>query len=422
MITQMSSCRVALPLLVFLLYGCTGAAELNRGPSPVLKADHVESASRDMHRILGALRSDAANGLGDASWYEVTLAGFNYVDDQCVAYFDRLFFLDRQRAAAKSGLDGFGQTTNAILAITEASKLSMTVVAQAFGLASHMTDVVANSYLYTLPPASTLAFVRKTQRAYRDGVALKQQSIQTPTSAYHEIQQYLELCLPPTIEAGLVSHINNAEAIPAPGSAEVRVIVGSDMNVQERVKNTPVIRAEDRVTTKPPRQKLSTQQAEAADIFTDNSYYDKDVKILQRKFCVPPGPVGPSTKTRIKAAIRLFEDWQQNEKGVHADGKINPIEFIIAIKGRDCDIGGKFKNIFEAEKLSTVEAVEDFIIQLNKNIPEQSIDTNVPLSSEADSVLRRKITQANIHYKINDYDGQMKDQVTHHLFKKLNIH
>ena len=80
--------------------------------------------------------------------YIITLAGFNFVDEQCDAYLHELFIIDQDRDKLKAGLNSAGLVTNAILAATPASKTSMAIVAQAFGLSSQFTDTVANSYLY----------------------------------------------------------------------------------------------------------------------------------------------------------------------------------------------------------------------------------------------------------------------------------
>src|ERR1700730_15736131 len=97
---RLSICFTFFPLLSgCILEGASGV----RGPAPIMDAGQVEAASANTYRILSALAADANQDLKTpASWYSVTEAGFNFVDDQCTAYFDQLFFLNRQREAAKS--------------------------------------------------------------------------------------------------------------------------------------------------------------------------------------------------------------------------------------------------------------------------------------------------------------------------------
>lgn len=196
-----------------------------------MNASDVEAASKNRAAILNALSRDAGyDGSSHVNMYQLTLAGFNYVDDSCSQYFDRLFKLSRQRDAAKSTLSVVGQASDAILLATGASKLTMAIVAQAFGLASSMTDIAAGTYLYQLPPAPTKKFVETLMAAYKDGVSRQRDMITSPTMAYSYIRGYLNLCLPATIEGELIDHVSSATAVADPGltGASLRVRVASD--------------------------------------------------------------------------------------------------------------------------------------------------------------------------------------------------
>ncbi len=144
-----------LPIISFGLVGCNELG-LRRGPAPVLDATAVQTAASNQETIIQALADDAGvHGNPTDYYYRVAEAGFNFVDDQCQAYFDTIFFIDRERSQIKSGLAAAGATTAAILGVTNASTLSMSVVASAFGFASATTDIVAGTYLYSLPPSTT---------------------------------------------------------------------------------------------------------------------------------------------------------------------------------------------------------------------------------------------------------------------------
>src|SRR3954465_15420206 len=72
-------------LLTVGLAGCLGPRS---SLGPILDATSVESASNNTRRILEALGSDALpDPVAPSDWYLVAQAGFNYVDDQCKAYF-----------------------------------------------------------------------------------------------------------------------------------------------------------------------------------------------------------------------------------------------------------------------------------------------------------------------------------------------
>jgi peptidoglycan hydrolase-like protein with peptidoglycan-binding domain len=216
-------------LVLFASAGCAPEYSWDRryGPSPILQAPTVEASVNNQIRILNALAADANISPGAPYYYyNIAEAGFNFVDDECTAYFNTLFFLDRQRERDKSVLLSAAQTTNAILSVTGAATKTLAVVAQAFGLGVNLTDIVANTYLYQLPPAVTLGFVKELRLAYRNGAAVRRAEINSPVKAYTQIQEYLSLCLPPTIESKLVEVIKAARAFPDPVTGANRTTFG----------------------------------------------------------------------------------------------------------------------------------------------------------------------------------------------------
>lgn len=217
-------------IAIITLSACNSESFSLQAVDPKLDATTVVKATNERQTIMAALYQDASfgvaqtegsvtgkmplNAFDSASWYETTLAGFNFVDDQCSDYFSQLYELDRNSRATVAGLGAFAQTASAILAVTGADVLTITSVAQAFGLATSLTQITANSFLYRLPPAATRDFVRSTMGAYREGVAQEANSINNPAIAYSYIRGYLDLCLPVTIEGMLVDTVSSIEATP----------------------------------------------------------------------------------------------------------------------------------------------------------------------------------------------------------------
>ncbi|UDL89434.1 hypothetical protein LGH82_30985 [Mesorhizobium sp. PAMC28654] len=242
-----------LPIFV-LLAGCIG------GPESVDKsftATRVVSESAKVKTILNALAVDANYSGRSYTMYDVTQAGFNFVDTQCMAYLQGLADLDSNRRALKQTLGGFGQTTGAILGVTGAGALSMAVVAQAFGLAQGLTDVYADRFLHSMPPGSTEQFVRKLMDAYRNGTADRRSLIDSGPAAYHEIQSYLRLCMPVEIEARIVDHISDSSAIPVPGNGATQVVVGSPVTTEQKAVRDavrPIEKATDKLPSVRPVQ------------------------------------------------------------------------------------------------------------------------------------------------------------------------
>ncbi|MGX8008416.1 hypothetical protein ACVDG8_005050 [Mesorhizobium sp. ORM8.1] len=268
------------------------------GVPPVIDATSVEQSSGRISRIMNALSRDTGGG----TYYDLTEAGFNYVDDRCMEYFSELYYLDRRREATKAGLGAFSQTTNAILAATGASSLSMVAVTQAFGLASNLTDIAAGTYLYQLPPATTLTFVRKLQGAYRDAVAAKASQINTPTASYHLIQDYLSLCLPPVIEAKLVEHVADAAATPVKGGSISNIEI--DVRTNSPLPRKPEIIQEVRQPAKPVTPPVKVQP------FAQGNYEPRlsrdRVARIQRTLCVArvDGIISGDTRSAIDDFFR----------------------------------------------------------------------------------------------------------------------
>jgi hypothetical protein len=222
------SLRIALALLLLSAAGCT-AYPNRRGLGATLDPVSVQNASSNTTVILDALAQDArVDTTFPPNWYFVTEAGFNYIDDQCRSYFTELFFLNRERERDKAALLAGSAASAAILGLTGASKVTLGIVAQAFNLGGTAADLIAGTYLYQLPPATTLGFVKELQTAYREGALARRPAINSAPAAYHAIQDYLALCLPPTIEAKIAEHISTARVVPDLGTgASIGLTVAS---------------------------------------------------------------------------------------------------------------------------------------------------------------------------------------------------
>jgi hypothetical protein len=292
----------ALLCLALCLGGCSDW-EQRHGIDPIISPAAVEVSTSNQMRILEALARDASIQLGaPAPWYEVTQAGFNYVDDECRAYFNAIFFLNRDKDQLKSGLAAAGATTAAVLGVTGASAKSIAIVAQAFGLGVVSTDLVAGTYLYQMPPSVAQGFVKEMQLAYRDGAASRRLLINTPSSAYHAIQDYLSLCLPPTIEAKISEHVAGAKAIPDPttgnGNASFGITVATPQTVTRAQVRQAII---GNVETPLPRPPVNAPVI-TPDRMTDfeRSLSTKDIMAMQAALCVPQdgklGPIGSQTR------------------------------------------------------------------------------------------------------------------------------
>ncbi len=172
------------------------------GPSPVMSASAASKSASDQVAIVSAFQRVSASSV---DYFSATLAGYNFVDEQCDSYMRALFVLDKDRELTRSGIDAVGQVTNAILGVTSASKLTMGVVTQAFGLGGQFSDDLFKGYLYGASPATIAHVVDAMRTKYRNDTGSARKAINsggTPV-AYAYIRGYLRLCMPSTISASI---------------------------------------------------------------------------------------------------------------------------------------------------------------------------------------------------------------------------
>jgi hypothetical protein len=219
--------------VIILLVTTAGCAEFQEqlvgkyGPSPVPTGAAVEAAVRRQSDVVLAIARGAgytevapADRFG---WYQVTLTGFNVVDDACMTYIDDLWILERRKARTGTLIAATGAAAAGIIAAnSHPSATTLAILAQAFGLAAAFNTAIADSYLYTQNAATIKKLVRKTTEAYRTDFAKKFAPPETeitypmgsPGAAYHHMREYLALCLPPTIQAQIEDLVASAKATP----------------------------------------------------------------------------------------------------------------------------------------------------------------------------------------------------------------
>ena len=295
---------VAVVCLSACLGGCFGWDQ-RYGINPVLDPAAVEASSSNQMRILNALAEDASISQSRSDfYYQVTQAGFNYIDDECRSYFNAIFFLNRDKDQIKAGLTAAGATTAAILGVTGASAKSIAIVAQAFGLGVVGTELVAGTYLYQMPPSVAQGFVKQLQLAYRDGIETRRNVIITPTAAYHAIQDYLSLCLPPTIEAKIAEHVAGAKAFPDPGGNPSFGITTVTAPITRADVKSMTIGNVDQPLSRPPVQ---ASRAGSFQTTFESQLSIQDVKHLQTALCVTAdGDLGPLNSETRKAISRYL--------------------------------------------------------------------------------------------------------------------
>lgn len=213
----------ALAVVVIGLAGCGAVpgSETRYGPAQTLDLTDVAAETKRQTDVMTAFAEGAGHRdlppTREPKWYEVTLSGYNYVDEKCDAYLRQLFVLERAKNRASESIVQVDKLTGAILGASGASSMSIQVVAQAFGFGSTMTKLMADSYLYSVPLPTLFSAEERLRKVYRDAAAENAAAIDNRAAAYQSIRGYLALCFPQTIESKVIAAVDAAKITPSDG-------------------------------------------------------------------------------------------------------------------------------------------------------------------------------------------------------------
>jgi hypothetical protein len=425
-----------------LLTNCKGF-ERDRGLNPIIQVSDVEIASQNQMRILTALAIDYnVSETGNSRWYDVSLAGFNYVDDECRLYFNDLFFLNREKDEIKTGLAAAGATAAAVMGVTGATTKSISIVAQAFGLGAVATDLVAGTFLYQVPPATALGFVKELQLAYRGGIADRKSMINSPSASYHAIQEYLTLCLPPTIEAKIAENIAGARVTADPLTTGAGPSFGLNVVTVPQVSRADIKAAISRNANIAPasgpgraltsNQPITKQErAKPADGPDLSSIVDPgdpglqsltDLKNVQSALCVlstERGKVGSSTM----ANIQIYEAAAySNKNNPRINGKLDSREVKVIEGTGPCPGAPQPKNYYEKvhypDGPESQNAFDDLAKLLTKADPAHPVTSISSLEQVRDKIASAR-QMKKVQPLLTTYPIDVPDQVTPDLLSAL---
>jgi len=222
---------VAATLCLGFLSGCDDVSRWqNRyGPDPRLVGlDVHEMVSRQrlvLASLQDAVEADPLARTRQDYWYQVAQAGFLYVDEKCDTYLTNMFKFERERDRIRGTLTIIDKGVGAILGLANNDRATIGIVAQAFGMAAGVTDVIGDSYLFKVAPGIVTATVDKLRQSYWRQAAENKAVINSPTAALSSIRGYLELCLPSYIEAKISDNVARAVATPMTPSAAPLALV-----------------------------------------------------------------------------------------------------------------------------------------------------------------------------------------------------
>lgn len=207
---------VTLLILVSALAACTQIRdewELSNGVDPILATTDTSARVKSQYAVIDGIATSAGLLGPHNDYYEVTLAGFNSIDDVCVRYLTAVYRVNRNKDTA-IGLLGIAQTATATTMLaTGAEAKAIALMAQAFGVATSSTTILANSRLYEVSPRTVFELQQKLARKYREEIAKgSPPRVSSAPRAYKILSEYLQLCLPLRLEIEIEGIMKGAEA------------------------------------------------------------------------------------------------------------------------------------------------------------------------------------------------------------------
>jgi hypothetical protein len=147
-----------------------------------------------------------------AEWKDVTNAGINYINTQCEQYLHAIWELNRAKLATSSEINLLGSLTSAVLGAASASAPAIAITASAFGFAASTSDNLYSSLLYQLEPSGVNALVHKSENAVKANIAAAETAnqIASRNDTVGALQQYIAVCTPQNIEAGVNEAVKTA--------------------------------------------------------------------------------------------------------------------------------------------------------------------------------------------------------------------
>jgi hypothetical protein len=144
---------------------------------------------------------DSSAPVEPALWYLIVQAGMNDIDQRCDAY---LTWIDERKRTAGPILQEISDIQTATTAIMTATGVGVTpiaIIAAAFGLGTKTFTNINNTLISTADKSTIQAVVLGRRSDYRTGVNGK--TIDNRPAAVHALRDYLNLCLPYTIETDI---------------------------------------------------------------------------------------------------------------------------------------------------------------------------------------------------------------------------
>jgi hypothetical protein len=146
-------------------------------------------------------QEEALRNLSNAGWRQMTLAGMNYIDGRCEAYFQAMRDTELARATGTRTLSTLGAATATLAGLAEASTRSLATIGAAFGLSTALFDDYMSIYLFAFEPGAIREFVTRQGDELRNRVRTDESIAIDRVGAANMLFGYITNCVPTTIAA-----------------------------------------------------------------------------------------------------------------------------------------------------------------------------------------------------------------------------
>ncbi len=399
-------------MLALTLAACNGTIA-GHGVSPVLDGADVKISTANYIEVRDTFfaRAGLVAPLTDGRdvWRRFMTAGFSYVDEKCRVFVDDLFEADRLIRAGRNQLGDIATAATAILALTQASRAEVGVVAAALGLATKSLDNYALARLANIGPERIRTLLQRSTTTYREAVLANLARYSDQTAAMDAIAGYLDLCRIPTIIAQVDSIVQDVRFERDPGWEGRSIPSLRAFGGGSGARVTPRREAEF-VPRDPERGRVPRPPSVPgpSGLLTD---FERRVLIsaeqvvrLQKALCVSDTSVMGDKTSPTRIAILQFEwAWkefnQEAGRSITADGAIDNQtlydEITTGARKARCDAAQeRYGNLYERVRFPSREAVMTMQKRLFGALKEIAVPADVEETVFASGVFDTRIREA----------------------------
>jgi len=240
-----------------------------------------------------AAQNCAIDTFSPTTWTLFVQAGMNDIDQRCDAYLTWLDAQRRDREPVLRQLATMAAATQSIMTVSGAGTDSLTIVAEAFGLASATYSNWNSRLLLAVNQSTVQTVVYSRQTQFRD--TIKNEAVPDRPRAIYLLRNYLRICMPTTIEAD----INTSMTLVQRGDPQT----AKDNPVVKTAGSARILDVTKPIPAGPKPPAPSSDRR--GDV--EKRMSDPTIRDIQQALCVVPadGKLGPDTRAAVKGYLSL---------------------------------------------------------------------------------------------------------------------